>query len=115
MNLGVIIGAAALGLGFASLVFALVLRTEGRTNSARLLRYFFFAGIPIGFLCSAAGFWDCYASGDWTKCLVPIALLLFATNGLINRRRCIDLIDNLACTKQALDNGKKAINSQEEK
>lgn len=106
MNLGVIIGATALVIGISSLAVALVLRTSSRTNPAQLLRYFFLAGIPIMFLCSAAGFWDCYASNDWTKCLVPIAMLLFAVNALINRRQCIDLIDKLTSAKQASDNSK---------
>jgi hypothetical protein len=100
MNFGVIIGATALFVGFASLAVALVLRPSSRTEPAKVLRNLFLAGIPILFLCSAAGFWDCYSSNDWTKSLVPIALLLFAINGLINRRQCMDLIGKVAGSKQ---------------
>jgi hypothetical protein len=75
-----------------------------RSNPAVLLRYLFLGGIPILFLCSAAGFWDCYASGDWTKCLVPVAMLLFAANALINRPTCIELLDKLVDTKHAVKN-----------
>jgi uncharacterized membrane protein YfcA len=110
MNIGIIIGATALMVGVMSLVVALVLRNSNRAEPAKLLRYFFLAGIPILFLCSAAGFWDCYTSKDWTKCLVPIAMLLFAVNGLINRKQCMDLIENFTGTKQRSDERKSTNN-----
>lgn len=114
MNFGVIIGTAALLIGLFSLVSALILRSAGRGYSAQLLRYFFLAGIPILFLCSGAGFWDCYSSGDWTKCLVPIAMLLFAANALINRAQCVDLIDKLTKSKQQLDTATKSSMAHQE-
>ncbi len=112
MNVGVIIGATALIVGIASLVVALVLRNSSRAEPIKVLRYFFLAGLPILFLCSAAGFWDYYTSKDWTKCLVPIAMLLFAINGMINRNQCIDLIENLTSKKQPSQEGK---NTNEER
>ena len=112
MIIGAIIGFIALLLGLGSLVIALVLRGSTRTNPVNVLRYFFLAGIPILFLCSAAGFWDCYVSKDWTKCLVPIAMLLFAVTALLNRKQSIDLIEKLA-DKQASNKTKSSTTSRE--
>ena len=119
MNPERIIGLAILVIGIASCVVALVLRTrialvlQTRTSWAKLLRYLFLAGLPVCFLVSAAGFWDCYASRDWTKCLAPIGFLLLAVNGLVSRRQCIALIDGLLITKKAVDNGKSAVTDRD--
>jgi len=90
MNLGIVIGAVAFLIGLVALVGAIILRFSARSSPSHLLRYFFYAGIPILFLTSFAGLWECYRSGDWTTCLVPIGLLFMAINALIVGTRSIN-------------------------
>jgi peptidoglycan/LPS O-acetylase OafA/YrhL len=92
MNIGIIVGTVAVLIGLVALVSAIILRFSNRSSPSHLLRYFFYAGIPILFLTSFAGLWECYRSGDWTKCLVPIGLLFMAINALIVGTRSINSV-----------------------
>jgi len=101
MNIGIIIGTVAFLIGLIALVSAIILRFSKRSSPSHLLRYFFYAGIPILFLTSFAGLWECYRSGDWTKCLVPIGLLFMAVNALLVGTRSINAICGGANASQA--------------
>ncbi len=94
MNVGILIGTLALLIAIVALVAAVILRFSARRSPSQLLRYFFYAGIPIMFLTSAAGLWECYKSGDWTKCLVPIGILCLALNALLVSIRLISRAGN---------------------
>ena len=101
MNLGIVIGAVAFLIGLVALVGAIILRFSARSSPSHLLRYFFYAGIPILFLTSFAGLWECYRSGDWTTCLVPIGLLFMAINALLVGTRSINAISGGAEASQS--------------
>ena len=101
MNLGIIIGTVAFLIGLFALIAALTLRFSQRRNQGQLLRYFFYAGIPILFLTSFAGLWDCYKAGDWSKSLVPVGLLFMALNALLVGTRSIKAVSGGADEIQA--------------
>ena len=94
MNLGIVIGTVALLIGLVALVAAITLRFSARQSPRQFLPYFFYAGIPILFLTSFAGLWECYSSRDWSKCLVPIALLFLGVNALLVGGRSINAISD---------------------
>ncbi len=100
MNPSVFLGTVAILIGLAAWAGVSVLRT----NPAVL----FWGGVSIMFLGSALGFLGCYASGNWTKCLVPVATLLFAAGLLINRRPRIERLDKLVGTKDAMNNSESS-------
>ena len=101
MNPSVFLGTVAILIGLAAWAGVLV----SRTNPAVL----FWGGISMLFLCSALGFLGCYASGDWTKCLVPVGgFLIVAAGLLINRRPRIERLDKLVGTKDAMNNSESS-------
>ena len=94
MNVGILIGTLAFLIAIIALVAAVFLRFSARSSPSQLLRYFFYAGIPIMFLTSGAGLWECYKSGDWTKCLVPIGILCLAISALMVSSRLVSRANN---------------------
>ena len=94
MNVGILIGKLAFLIAIVALLAAVFLRLSARRSPSQLLRYLFYAGIPILFLTSAAGIWECYKSGDWTKCLVPLGLLCLAINALVVGSRSASRMSN---------------------
>lgn len=96
MNLGIIIGTVAFLIALVALVVAAFLRFSPGRSPGQLLSYFFYAGIPILFLTSFADLWECYNSGDWRKCLVPVGLLFMAINALLVATRSITSVSSAA-------------------
>jgi hypothetical protein len=83
LNVGILVGTLALLIAIAALLAAIFLRFSARKSPVQMLTYLFYAGIPIMFLTSAAGLWECYTSGDWSKSVGPIGILLLAMNALV--------------------------------